>query len=136
MQSLAIRILYVALIAVSGAAAVETKYPSGGFEPRLDKLQGLLDYVHTAKKIEVKAGAKLWQAIEAIPIATGVPITPEQEADLRDWLYDFLVALLCLWQRQPRRPVLPPRGRQQPHRLEEYERDPRKLGHPQRRHAL
>ena len=92
MQPLAIRILSLALIAVSSAAAVETKYPHGGFEPRLDKLQGLLDYVHTAKKIKVKAGPKLWQAIESIPVATGVPITSEQEADLRDWLYDFLVA--------------------------------------------
>ena len=96
MQPLAIRILYVALIAVYGgvssAAAVETKYPQGGFEPRLDKLQGLLDYIHTVEKIEVKAGPKLWQAIAAIPVATDAPITPEQEADLRDWLYDFLVA--------------------------------------------
>ena len=92
MQPLAIRILSLALITVSSAAAVETKYPHGGFEPRLDKLQGLLDYVHTAKKIKVKAGPKLWQAITTIPVATGVPITPEQEADLRDWLYDFLVA--------------------------------------------
>ena len=95
MQPLAIRILYVALIAVYGgvssAVAVETKYPHGGFEPRLDKLQGLLDYVHTAKKIKVQAGPKLWQAITTIPIARDVPITPEQEADLRDWLYDFLV---------------------------------------------
>ena len=92
MQRLAIRILSLALIAVSSATAVETKYPSGGFAPRLDKLEGLLEYIHTAKKIEVKTGPKLWQAIEAIPIATGVPITPEQQADLRDWLYDFLVA--------------------------------------------
>ncbi|MDE2735409.1 MAG: hypothetical protein OXI72_13510 [Gemmatimonadota bacterium] len=92
MQPLAIRILSLALITVSSAAAVETKYPSGSFEPRLDKLQGLLDYIHTAKKIKIKAGPKLWQAIESIPIAPGVPITPEQEADLRDWLYDFLVA--------------------------------------------
>ena len=95
MQRLAIRILSLALIAVYGvssAAAVETKYPHGGFEPRLDKLQGLLDYVHAAKKIKVKAGPKLWQAITTIPVAAGVPITPEQEADLRDWLYDFLVA--------------------------------------------
>ena len=92
MQRLAIRILSLALIAVSSAAAVETQYPTGGFAPRLDKLQGLLEYIHTAKKIEVKAGPKLLQAIEAIPIATGVPITPAQQADLRDWLYDFLVA--------------------------------------------
>ena len=92
MQRLAIRILSIALVTVSSAAAVETKYPSGGFEPRLDKLQGLLDYVQTAKKVKVKAGPKLWQTITAIPVATGVPITSEQEADLRDWLYDFLVA--------------------------------------------
>ena len=92
MQRLAIRILSLALIVVSSAAAVETKYPAGGFAPHLDKLQGLLEYIHTAKKIEVKAGPKLWQAVEAIPIATGVPITPEQQADLRDWFYDFLVA--------------------------------------------
>ncbi len=96
MQPVAIRILCVALIAVYGgvssAAAVETKYPHGGFEPRLDKLQGLLDYVHTAKKVEVKAGPKLWQIIESIPVATDIPITPDQEANLRNWLYDFLVA--------------------------------------------
>ena len=92
MQRLAICILSLALITVSSAAAVETKYPHGGFEPRLDKLQGLLNYVRTARKVEVKAGLKLWQTITAIPVATGVPITSEQEADLRDWLYDFLVA--------------------------------------------
>ena len=92
MQPLAIRILSLALITVSSAAAVETKYPHGGFEPRLDKLQGLLDYVHTAKKIQVKAGPTLWQAIESIPVATDISITPAQETDLHDWLYDFLVA--------------------------------------------
>ncbi len=92
MQPLAIRILSLALITVSSATAVETKYPHGGFEPRLDKLQGLLDYVHTAKKIQVKAGPTLWQAIESIPVATDISITPAQETDLRDWLYDFLVA--------------------------------------------
>ena len=37
MQPLAIRVLSLALITVSSAAAVETKYPPGGFEPRLDK---------------------------------------------------------------------------------------------------
>ena len=60
MQRLAIRILCIALIAVYGgvssAAAVQTKRPDDGFTPRLDKLQGLLDYIHTAEKIEVKAG--------------------------------------------------------------------------------
>ncbi len=92
MQLVAIRILSVALFAVASVGAVETKYPPGGFNPRLDKLQGLLDYIHTARKVEIKAGPKLWQAIEAIPVATGVPITRQQQADLHDWLYDFLVA--------------------------------------------
>lgn len=92
MQPAAIRILSLALIVVSSAAAVETKYPHGGFDPRLDTFQGLLQYIHTVEMIEVKAGPGLWQAIEAIPLATGVPITPAQEAALRDWLYDFLVA--------------------------------------------
>ena len=95
MQPLAVRILYVVLIAVYGVssvAAVETKYPHGGFDPRLDKLQGLLDYIHTVEKIKVKAGPRLWKAIESIPVATNISITPAQEADLRDWLYDFLVA--------------------------------------------
>ncbi len=32
------------------------------------------------------------QAVEAIPVESSVPIPVEQEADLRDWLYDFLVA--------------------------------------------
>ena len=96
MQPLAVRILYVALIAVfsgvSSVAAVGTKRPDGGFEPRLDKLQDLLGYIHTVEMTKVKAGPKLWQAIGSIPVATGVPITLKQEADLRDWLYDFLVA--------------------------------------------
>ena len=42
--------------------------------------------------IQVEAGAELQQAIEAIPVESGIPITPEQEADLHAWLYDFLVA--------------------------------------------
>ena len=53
MQPLAVRILYVALIAVFGGvssvAAVGTKRPDGGFEPRLDKLQDLLGYIHTVE---------------------------------------------------------------------------------------
>ena len=96
MQPLAVRILYIALLAVYGGvssvAAVETKYPDGGFAPRLDRIQGLLDHIRTVEKVKVQSGPRLWQAIEAIPVATGVPITPEQEADLHDWLYDFLVA--------------------------------------------
>ncbi len=96
MQPLAVRILCVALIAVFGsvssAAAVAIKRPDDSFAPRLDRIQGLLDYIHAAEKIKVKAGPTLWQAVEAIPVATNRSITPAQEADLRDWLYDFLVA--------------------------------------------
>ena len=71
MQRLAIRILSLALIAVSSAAAVGTKYPNGVFEPRLDKLQDLLAHIRTVEKIKVKAGPKLWQAIATIPVRDG-----------------------------------------------------------------
>ena len=136
MQPLAIRILSLALIAISSAAAVETKYPHGGFEPRLDKLQGLLDYVHTAKKIQVKAGPKLWQAIESIPVATDISITPATRSRPARLALRLSRRLLRLRQRQPRRPVLPARGRQQPEGLEEHARDLGELGHPQRRYTL
>ena len=62
--------------------------------------------------IEIEAGPELQKAIEAIPVEAGVSITPEQEAGLRDWLYDFLVAFSALRQRQPRRGLLLARGRQ------------------------
>ena len=137
MQRLAIRILSLALIAVSSVAAVETKYPHGGFDPRLDKLQGLLAHMSAPRRrSRSRPVPSCGRPLRPSPVATGVPITSEQEADLRDWLYDFLGRLFRFRQRQPRRPVLPARGRQQPEGLAAHARDPKKLGHPPRRHAL
>ena len=96
MQPLAIRTLYLALIAawfaVSSAAVAEPKSQYGGFSPDDDGHQAYLDYINGLEMIQVEAGAELQQAIAAIPVEPSVPITSEQEADLRAWLYDFLVA--------------------------------------------
>ena len=96
MQPLAIRILTLALVAawfaISSAATAEPKSQYGGFSPDDDGRQAYLDYINGLEMIQVEAGAELQQAVEAIPVEPSVPITPEQEADLRAWLYDFLVA--------------------------------------------
>ena len=96
MQPVAIRTLYFTLIAAwlaaSSAAVAEPKSQYGGFSPDDDGHQAYLDYINGLEMIQVEAGAELQQAVEAIPVEPGVPITPEQEADLRAWLYDFLVA--------------------------------------------
>ncbi len=96
MQPLAIRTLHFALIAawfaISSTAVAEPKSQYGGFSPDDDGHQVYLDYINSLEMIQVEAGAELQQAIAAIPVEPGIPITPEQEADLRDWLYDFLVA--------------------------------------------
>ena len=96
MQPVAIRTLYFALIAAwfasSSTAVAEPKSQYGGFSPDDDGRQTYLDYINGLEMIEVKAGDELQQAVEAIPVEPSVPITPEQEADLRAWLYDFLVA--------------------------------------------
>ena len=96
MQPVAIRTLYFTLIAawfaVSSAATAEPKSQYGGFSPDDDGRQAYLDYINSLEMIQVEAGAELQQAIASIPVEPGVPITPEQEADLRAWLYDFLVA--------------------------------------------
>ena len=84
--------LGVAWFAASSAAAAEPKSQYGDFSPDADGLQAYRDYLRGLEMIEVEAGPELQQAIEAIPVELSVPITPEQEADLRDWLYDFLVA--------------------------------------------
>lgn len=90
-----IRTLYFALIAlwlgVSGAvAAAEPKREYGGFSS--DSLQVFYDYIHGQEMIKVEAGLQLRSAIEAIPIELGTAIDLKQETNLRDWLYDFLVA--------------------------------------------
>ena len=96
MQPVAIRTLHFALIAawfaISSTAVAEPKSQYGGFSPDDDGRQTYLDYINGLEMIQVEAGAELQQAIAAIPVEPGIPITPEQEADLRDWLYDFLVA--------------------------------------------
>ena len=93
MKSLAIRSLYFTLIAawfaVSSIAAAE-QY--GDFASDADGHQAYLDYIYGLEMIQVEAGAALQQAIESIPVEPGIPITPAQEAGLRDWLYDFLIA--------------------------------------------
>ena len=96
MQPLAIRTLYFALIAawfaISSMATAEPKSQYGGFSSDDDGRQAYLDYINGLEMIKVEAGAELQQAVAAIPVEPSVPITPEQEADLRAWLYDFLVA--------------------------------------------
>ena len=97
MKPLAIRTLYLALAAiylgVSNVAA-EPKRQYGGFSrhPHPDSVQVNIDYLHNLEMMKVKAGPELQQAVKAIPVESDTLITPEQEADLRDWLYDFLVA--------------------------------------------
>ena len=96
MQPVAIRTLYFTLIAawfaISSAAVAEPKSQYGGFSPDDDGRQAYLDYINGLEMIQVEAGAELQQAVAAIPVEPSIPITPEQEADLRAWLYDFLVA--------------------------------------------
>ena len=96
MKTLAIRTLSFALIAawftVSGAAAAEPKSQYGGFSSHPDSLQVFYDYIHGQEMIPVEASDELRQAIEAIPVDLGTAISLKQEAALRDWLYDFLVA--------------------------------------------
>lgn len=96
MQLLAIRPLYFALIvawfAISSAAAAEPKSQYGDFSSDTEGQQAYHDYIHSLEMIPVEAGDELQQAIEAIPVESNIAITPQQEANLRDWLYDFLVA--------------------------------------------
>ena len=77
MQRLAIFALIAAWFTVSTAAAIP---------------QARLDYLNGLEMIKVESGDELQQAVEAIPVEADIAITPQQEADLRAWLYDFLVA--------------------------------------------
>ena len=94
MKALAVRTLYWAFAATwlycPGKAIAETKSQYGGFSP--DSLQVFYDYIHGQEMMPVEAGPPLRQAVEAVPIELGTAIELEQEAELRDWLYDFLVA--------------------------------------------
>ena len=84
--------LAFALIATASTAIADPKPHYGGFSPDADGQQAYLDYIHSLEMIPVAAGAEVQQTIESIPVASDIPITPEQAAGLRDWLYDFLVA--------------------------------------------
>lgn len=90
MKSVTILVLSFALIAISTAADPKSQY--GDFSSDPEGQQAYHDYIHSLAMIPVEAGAELQQAISAIPVEPDMPITLEQEADLRDWLYDFLVA--------------------------------------------
>ena len=96
MKKLTIRTLHFVLLAIwfgiSSTTAAESKPRYGGFSPDADGRQAYLDYIHSLEMIAVEAGPELQSAVEAIPVEAKVPLTPDQEADLRDWLYDFLVA--------------------------------------------
>ncbi len=94
MKTLAVRTLYLAFAAAwlycPGKVVAETKSQYGGFSS--DSLQVFYDYIHGQEMMTVEAGPQLRQAVEAVPIDLGTAIDLEQEAGLRDWLYDFLVA--------------------------------------------
>ena len=94
MKMLAVGILYLAFAAAwlycPGKVVAETKSQYGDFSP--DSLQVFYDYIHGQEMMKVEAGGPLRQAVEAVPIDLGTAIDLEQEAGLRAWLYDFLVA--------------------------------------------
>ena len=81
-----------ALLAIASTAMAEPEHHYGGFSPDAAGQQAYLDYLNRLEMIKVEAGVELQQAVEAIPVKPSIPITPVQAADLRDWLYDFLVA--------------------------------------------
>ena len=81
-----------ALLAIASTAMAEPEHHYGGFSPDAAGQQAYLDYLNRLDVMKVEAGAELQQAVEAIPVEPDIPITSEQAADLRDWLYDFLVA--------------------------------------------
>ena len=90
MQPVAIFVLIAAWFTASTAAAIpQSQYrdfpPDAGHQARLDYLNGL-------EMIKVESSDQLQQAVEAIPVESDIAITPRQEADLRAWLYDVLVA--------------------------------------------
>ena len=94
MKKRTIHALPFALLAIwfglSSVAAAEPQY--GGFSSDADGRQAYLDYIHSLEMIKVEAGPQLRNAVKAIPVEADVALTPDQEAGLRDWLYDFLMA--------------------------------------------
>ena len=94
MKPLFIHALYFALLAIwSGLASVAAaKSQYGDFSSDAEGRQAYLDYIHNLDMMKVVAGLELRNAVESIPVEADVALTPVQEAGLRDWLYDFLVA--------------------------------------------
>ena len=104
MKPLAIRPLLFALIAVwfaQSADIVQEGIASTAADPKLqysdlsahpDRLQVFLEYINDLEMMKVEAGVELQQSIEAIPVESGISLAPEQEAALRGWLYELLVA--------------------------------------------
>ncbi len=105
MKPLAIQTLYFALVAiwlaqsagiaqesVASTDAAEPKPQYGGFASDDAGLQAHLDHINSLEMMKIEAGAELQQAIAAIPIESDIALTPEQEAGLRAWLYELLVA--------------------------------------------
>ena len=90
MKTLAVLAFAAAWLYCPGKVVAETKSQYGDFSP--DSLQVFYDYIHGQEMMKVEAGAPLRQAVEVVPIDLGTAIDLEQEAGLRDWLYDFLVA--------------------------------------------
>ena len=91
MKPLSIRPLYLALAAIYLGVSSVAAEPKR-FSRHPDSLQVFYDYLNSFEMMQVKAGPELQQAVKGIPVKQGTPITPAQEADLRAWLYDFLVA--------------------------------------------
>ncbi len=93
MKKLAFHALYFLVAAWFGvSSAAEPKSQYGGFSSDPDSLQPFYNYIHGQEMMKVEAGAELRRAIEAIPVDLGTAIDLEQEAGLRNWLYDLLVA--------------------------------------------
>ena len=90
MKTLAVGTLYLALAAAWLYCPGKVAAEYGDFSS--DGLQVFYDYIHGQEMMRVEAGGQLRQAVEAMPIDLGTAIDLEQEAGLRDWLYDFLVA--------------------------------------------
>ncbi len=87
--------LSTAWLAASVAAEPKAQYGGYSFADPASiqaSIQAFSAYVNSLEMINVEAGDPLQQAIAAIPVKASTPITPAQEADLRTWLYDFLVA--------------------------------------------
>ena len=94
MKTVVIRALYLAFVAVWSSipdtAVAKTKSQYGGFSP--DSLQVFYEYIHGQEMMRVETGPQLKKAVDAVPVDLGALIDLKQEAELRNWLYEFLVA--------------------------------------------